>query len=240
MFDRGESAFDALKSALIGSAFLVLSLCCFSLPSAAQTDDELRTLTQQGNIAKIEQYARAGNARAQGLFSIMLAEARARRRGGRMETRCRKWRRFTIHIAGAPLVNSISKKPSNGTDVAPKLAIRTLNYSYAWSLRKGRGVPRDDVESFKWFLAAAKGRQRGAYVALAEMYALGEGTERDLVEALANIEIAVRIWPRHTFVHASRYEQVRELKAKLVAQASPTQISEAMRRARELRPDLKF
>jgi len=217
-------------------------LCFFSFPSAAQTDDELRTLSQQGNIAQIEQYARAGNARAQGLFAIMLAE---RRRVAEAE----EWKRraaengdaFTIQtFAGEALAKSDLEAAVKWYRRGAEVGDPNAQLSYAWSLRHGKGVSRDVVESFKWYLASAKGQHRGAYVALAEMYAVGEGTERDLVEALANIEIAVRVWPRHTFVHASGYEEVRKLKAKLVEQASITQISEAMRRARDLRPDLKL
>jgi hypothetical protein len=59
-----------------GTACLVLVLCILSSASPAQTDDELRTLFQQGHIARMEEFALAGNARAQGLFSIMLAQRR--------------------------------------------------------------------------------------------------------------------------------------------------------------------
>ena len=62
---------------------------------------------------------------------------------------------------------------------------------------RGAGVLQDDREAFRWFSAAARNY---AYLALAELYADGRGTDRDLIEALAHSEIAVLsencIWPR--------------------------------------------
>jgi TPR repeat protein len=107
--------------------------------------------------------------------------------------------------------------------------------NYAWMLLKGQGVARDDGEAFRWFLAAANSGHSYSYLTTAEMYATGRGTERDPIEALAQVEIALKVLQTS---ETQNLETARALRSQLAAELTPQQIEEALRRARERRPDV--
>jgi TPR repeat protein len=98
----------------------------------------------------------------------------------------------------------------------------------------GEGVPRDEREAFRWYMAAASGNysRARAYLPVARLYASGVGTARDLVEAYAYVELAL------THTSSSQVwtlDKARALQSHLTTQLSPREIAEARRRARERR-----
>jgi TPR repeat protein len=107
--------------------------------------------------------------------------------------------------------------------------------NYAFLLLRGRGVARDESEAFRWFRAAAHSGYAYAYLATAEMYATGKGTERDPIEALAQVEIALKVLQTS---ETQNLKAARALRSQLAAELTPQQIEEALRRAREKRPDV--
>jgi TPR repeat protein len=116
-----------------------------------------------------------------------------------------------------------------------ELGYQNSQVNYAWMLLQGRGVARDDSEAFRWFLAAANSGHPYSYLATAEMYAVGKGTERDPIEALAQVEIALKVLQSS---ETQNLETARALRNQLAAELTPPQIEEALRRAREKRPDV--
>jgi TPR repeat protein len=116
-----------------------------------------------------------------------------------------------------------------------ELGYQNSQVNYAWMLLKGRGIARDESEAFRWFLAAANSGHPYSYLATAEMYATGKGTERDPIEALAQVEIALKVLQTS---ETQNLETARTLRSQLAAELAPPQIEEALRRAREKRPDV--
>jgi TPR repeat protein len=107
--------------------------------------------------------------------------------------------------------------------------------NYAWMLLKGRGVARDESEAFRWFLTAANSGHPYSYLATAEMYATGKGTQRDPIEALAQVEIALKVLQTS---ETQNLKTAHTLRSELASELAASQIEEALRRAREKRPDL--
>jgi hypothetical protein len=84
-------------------------------------------------------------------------------------------------------------------------------------------------------LAAANGGHSYSYLATAEMYAVGKGTKHDAIEALAQVEIALRVLrPSET----QNLERARMLRNQLAEELTQPQVREALRRAQEKRPDI--
>jgi hypothetical protein len=84
--------------------------------------------------------------------------------------------------------------------------------------------------------AAADRGEPEAYFPLAQMYADGQGTPRDLIEAYALAEIAGTVL---NLPEDSDQERALALKQHLATQMTPQQIELAHRRAQERRPDLE-
>jgi hypothetical protein len=84
--------------------------------------------------------------------------------------------------------------------------------------------------------AAADQGEPEAYFPLAQMYADGQGTPRDLIEAYALAEIAETVL---NLPEDSDQERALALKQQLATQMTPHQIELAHRRAHEGRPDLE-
>ncbi len=78
--------------------------------------------------------------------------------------------------------------------------------------------------------AAAQGYPY-AYAPLAQLYAAGRGTARDVIEAYALIELA------EATIDPSQIKELKAFKSQLAAELSPEQIAQARKRAREIRPD---
>lgn len=116
-----------------------------------------------------------------------------------------------------------------------ELGDQNSQVSYAWMLLKGRGVGYDEREAFRWYLAAANGGHPYSYLATAEMYAAGKGTERNPIEAMAQVEIALKVLQES---ETQNLKTARTLRSQLAAELTPLQIEEALRRAQEKRPDV--
>lgn len=96
-----------------------------------------------------------------------------------------------------------------------------------WMYREGRGVPRDDPEATRWFARSAESGDPLAPTNLAVMYERGEGVPSDLVEAHKWFNIAAM---RATGDARARSENLRDGVARRM---TPTQITEATKRARQ-------
>jgi TPR repeat protein len=106
-------------------------------------------------------------------------------------------------------------------------------------LRDGAaGFPLDPQEAFRWYTAAAAQRYRGAYLPLAKLKADGIGTERDKIEAYALAEIAEVAGSSRRDSTDDTGQQAKALRERLATGLRPDEIAQAVRRARELRPDL--
>jgi TPR repeat protein len=116
-----------------------------------------------------------------------------------------------------------------------ELGDQDMQVTLAWRYLHGQGFPKDEREAFRWYLAAANGGNSYAYLATAQMYAVGKGTERDLVEAYAQLEIALKVLS----ISETQYlKEARALQGQLAQELSPEQIREAHRRAHKRRPDM--
>jgi TPR repeat protein len=100
-------------------------------------------------------------------------------------------------------------------------------WSYAWMLRRGLGVVRDEREAFRWVLAAAMSGHPFASLNAGEVYAAGQVTDRDAIEALVHINMALA---HLQFSETDALERARNLKTRLEAELSPSEIEEARRR----------
>jgi TPR repeat protein len=165
---------------LVTAGFAVVPFGVHAPAAFAQTDSELRELYDHKEYARIEQYARQGDARAEA------------------------WD-------------------------------QDMQVTLAWRYLHGEGFPKNEREAFHWYLAAAKGGSSYAYLATAQMYAAGKGTERDLVEAYAQLEIALKVLSTS---ETQYLKEARALQDQLAQELSLDEIREAHRRARERRPDI--
>ena len=57
--------------------------------------------------------------------------------------------------------------------------------------RLGFGLPQDKQAAFKWYLAAAKGRNTDAFYAVGRCYAAGEGVQANAAQAVQWLKQAV-------------------------------------------------
>lgn len=92
-------------------------------------------------------------------------------------------------------------------------------------------------EAFLEYSDRALRSDNKAYFPLAQMYATGRGTPRDLVEAYALAEIASVVLDE---IEDTDNDRARALKAQLAPQMLPEQINLALKRASERRPDLEW
>jgi TPR repeat protein len=203
----------------------------------SQTEAELRAALNAGDIARMEHFARSGNARAQGMLYIMLAQ---RRRPVEAE----EWRLRAAESGDTFTIRNLASEALGKRDFAEaarwhrrgaELGHRDSQVSYAWVLRHGRGVERNEREAFRWYLSAANLGHPASYLVTAEMYAAGQGVERDPIAALAHVEIALRVLDPTS--DQDVLQRARTLRERLVTELSPERIEQARAKAREKRPD---
>jgi uncharacterized protein len=203
----------------------------------AQTDSALRELYDRKEYARIEQYARQGNARAEAWMGLISRQA------GRREE-AKEWYRRAAEkgdLEGIRRLAGIYQYDEKNSEEADRwyrrgaeLGDQDMQVTLAWRHLHGQGFPKDEREAFRWYLAAANGGNSYAYLATAEMYAAGKGIERDLVEAYAQLEIALEVLSTS---ETQYLKQARALQSQLAQELSPDQIREAHRRAHQRRPD---
>jgi TPR repeat protein len=128
----------------------------------------------------------------------------------------------------------MTKKPTGGTGAGRSWGIKTCRSRLLGGISTAKAFRKTNA-AFRWYLAAANGGNSYAYLATAQMYAAGKGTERDLVEAYAQLEIALKVLS----ISETQYlKEARALQGQLAQELSPEQIREAHRRAHKRRPDM--
>jgi TPR repeat protein len=201
----------------------------------AETDEELRQLWMRRDLARMEEIARTGDARAEAWMGLMLQN-----RGRRVEAK--EWWRRAAEKGNRWAINSLAfmhlgdredEQAAYWYRRGAEAGDRESQHTYAWLLLQGRGVAKDEGEAARWYAAAAAQGQGDAYFDLAKLYADGVGVVRDPVEAYALASLAeVTGDPSETY-------RATELKAQLGRSLSSDQISAASGRAIARRPDLK-
>ena len=220
-------------------AALAVAILGVHVPAAlAQTDSELRGLYDRKEYARIEQYARQGDARAEAWMGLISAQA------GRREE-AKEWYHRAAEKGNLQAIRHLARayqydeknyeEADRWLRRGAELGDQDMQISLAWRYLHGRGVPKDEREAFRWYLAATRSFSSYAYLATAEMYAAGQGTERDPVEAYAQLEIALKVL---TSSETQDLERAHSLQRQLAQELSPEQIREAHRRAHERRPDM--
>lgn len=91
---------------------------------------------------------------------------------------------------------------------------------------RGEGVPRDNVESIRWYVLAAEQGHASAQFNLGTKYARGDGIPRDNVEAHFWLSSAA----------ASGEKDAIKARANLESRMSASQLAEAREREREIKP----
>jgi TPR repeat protein len=151
----------------------------------AQTDSELRDLYDRKEYARIEQYARQGDARAEAWMGLIRGQA------GRPEE-AKEWYRRAAEKGNLMAIGHLARiyeyREKNYEEAdrwyrrGAELGDQDMQVTLAGRYLHGQGLPRDEREAFRWYLAAANSGNSYAYLATARMYAAGEGTERDPIE----------------------------------------------------------
>jgi len=195
------------------------------------TDEELRQMYFRRDFAQMETFAREGDVRAEAWMGLIMQQASRRPEAkewwGRAAEKGNRW--AIGMLANMHLMDKEDDKAAYWYRRGAELGDPASQASLASLLLQGRGVPRNEEEAFRLYQAAAS--QGYAYASLAELYTTGRGTARDLVEAYALLELA------EATIDPSQIKEPRDFKSKLAAELSPEQITQAKRRAREIRPD---
>jgi hypothetical protein len=202
-----------------------------------QTDDELRDIWRQGDMARMEEIARTGDVRAEAWMGLML-QNRGRREESKVWWRraAEKGNRWAINMLGMMLTFDKQDEEAaywyrRGAEIGDALSQET----YASILLQGRGVAKNEPEAARWLSEAAAQGSKYAYLSLAELYAEGRGVARDPLEAYALAAIAEAVLDDSDF---EPERQATELKVRLAKELSPEAIRTALERARTRRPDL--
>jgi TPR repeat protein len=217
---------------------LLMTLSAASVPTVAPASDEdLRDLYFRQDAARMKHIAERGDVRAQWWMGLMLQNR------GRYRDAITWYERAADQGDGrsaASLAHIHEHAGRNPAEAmrwyrrAAGLGDASSQVRYAFALRRGSGVTRDQREAVRWYLAAARQREGYAYLALAEMYAVGEGVERD---------------PRRSYAFARAAEggvddsdvesqaKARSLSAEAVALLSPPDLRAAEQLLRSLEPD---
>jgi TPR repeat protein len=209
-------------------AFHTSSLC-------AQTDDDLRKLWLRRDLARMEEIARAGDARAEAWMGLML-QNRGRRDEAKVWWRraAEKGNRWAINsLAFMHLGDKEDEEAAHWYLRGAEAGDPDSQFMYAWLLLQGRGVPRNEGEAARWYSAAAAQGHGDSYFELARLFAEGIGVSPNTVEAYALASIA------EVAVDPSEADRASQLKARLAQDLSSEQIKAAVLRANAIRPDLE-
>ena len=98
----------------------------------------------------------------------------------------------------------------------------SAQYNLGNMYREGRGVPQDDAEAAKWYRKAAEQNRASGQENLGVSYAEGRGVPQDYVQALMWLNLA-----------AEQDKDAVKNRDDLAKRATPEQIAEAQRLARE-------
>ena len=95
----------------------------------------------------------------------------------------------------------------------------------------GDGVPLDDAKAIKWYRLVAEQGNVGAQINLGVMYATGEGTPPNFVEAYRWLNLAVG-----NISDPKERAGATSMSDEIAAQMTPAQIAEAKKLLREWKP----
>jgi TPR repeat protein len=197
------------------------------------TDEELRQMYSRPDFAQIETLAREGDVRAEAWMGLIMQQADRRPESkewwGRAAEKGNKW--AIGSLASMHLMDKEDDKAAYWYRRGAELGYPESQASLASLLLRGRGVPRNEEEAVRLYKAAASQAYKYAYFPLAQLYAAGRGTARDPIEAYALLEIA------EATIDSSQIKEPKALRSQLAAELSAEQISQAGKRAREMRPD---
>lgn len=106
-------------------------------------------------------------------------------------------------------------------------------FAVAEGLRTGTWDDPDPVEAMRWYLAAGDQRVPEAYLQAAELYASGDGTPRNLIQAYAYVAVAAPMFGSEGDDRQLHQDAVRRQK-EIAAQLSPADLAAAERRAADI------
>jgi TPR repeat protein len=210
------------------------------LPSAllAQTDAELQQFFFDKKYARIEELAKAGDARAEAWMGVIKRKAGAREEAKEWYRRAAE-KGNRMAISRLALIYQYDHKDLQEAALwyrrGAEAGYAEMQTELARRYLDGHGVPRDEQEAFRWYFAAASRNYPEAYLPVAQLYAGGTGTTRDPLEAYAYGELALKATSTSD---TETLEKAEALKKQLSTELSPQQVEEARSRAYTRRPDL--
>jgi hypothetical protein len=221
-----------IAPAVVAAALLIASQLTGAL---AQSDEELRQLYFKRDFDRIEQFARAGNARAEAVMGLIMNNQQRREEAKEWYRRAaEKDDLFAIgRLAAMHHSNREYADAARWYKKSAEMGDMDGQYVYARMLLQGRGIPKDEGGAFRWFSAAAASGHAYSNVELARLYLRGAGAARDPVQAYAHLKVALDAL-RPSNVPA--IDEARTLRSEIEPLLSPQQIEEAERRARALPP----
>jgi len=202
--------------------------------ASAQSDEELRQLYFKRDFSRIEEFARAGDTRAEAWMGLIMNEAQRR-------TEAKEWYRRAAEKDNRFAIGGLAQMHQRDREYGEaarwhkrgaELGITNSQYLYASMLVEGQGIPMNEAEAFRWFSAASGGGHRYSNVQLAKLYFHGVGTAQDHIQAYAHIEVALKAFSEADVLAA----EARALRNQLEARLLPEEIDEARQRARQLKP----
>lgn len=216
---------------IVGYILLFLTLF-FSYPAKAQNsqtvlDKELSQIYQKRDLKKMEEFASAGNIKAQTWLGLMFQHeanyVEAMKWYSLAGNKGDSWaisQAAFLHKMGLGTAKSATEE-AKWYKKGAELGISTHQMNYAYALLEGDGLEKNENEAFRWFSKAANQNNIDAYYALADLCSKGVGTEYDPVKAYAY----VRYFLEHGFIDSldNRDTESYEIKNNMKKQLSKDQ-----------------